>query len=429
MKILSTLICLFMLMCGVGYSQSKLYVVQYGDESLAEINLATGIVNNHVLDLGYGCNDIVVSAHRLLVTNSLLNTVQVIDAESNVTLADFSTTGGINPYSLAVLNDDTIAVTNWISNNVLLMRMTDGAVVGNIPVGVGPQGIIAHESRVFVCLTRYQSFGVYGPGVVRIYDRRNFQLLDSLQVGMNPQTAALDSQNRLHVVCTGNYTSISGEIHVFDLDEPDSQTILPVGGSPMNVSFGGDQAVVAAGGWGGSGEVYRYRLSDLAILNSAASPIGVGVGATDVEALPDGSFFVSCSMEDAVEYRDQGGALLQRFLVSDGPGQMALYSSPSQTHPRHPTPIASSISIEEAYPNPFNSSIRFRLTGVSHRAENIRIFNEMGQFVDDIEISPGLMEIAWNPGSHWGNGLSSGAYMVILGDGCGGNARRIVFVK
>lgn len=422
-------LCFILLYSDLLCAQDRLYVVQYGDESLAEIQLATGAVNGHVLDLGFGCNDIVVSDTRLLITNSLLNTVQVIDAEANVTLADFPTMGGVNPYSLAVVNDDTVAVTNWISNNVLLMRLMDGAIVGNISVGVAPQGIIAHADQVFICLTRYESFGVYGPGVVLIYDRGTFQLLDSLRVGTNPQTAAVDDRNRLHVVCTGDYDQIGGEIHVIDLDVPENHAIVPIGGTPMSVSFGGNQAFVAAGGWGVNGAVYRYRLSDLAILNDAMSPISVGVGATDVEVLPDGSFFVSCSMDDAIEYRNQVGTLLQRFLVSDSPGQMALYSSPSHAWPRDPTPVPSSITIEEAYPNPFNGNVRFRLSESSLKPEKIHIFNEMGQFVDAVEISPGSMEIAWNPASSQINGISSGVYIAVLDDDGGGDVLRIVFVK
>ncbi|MDD5087440.1 MAG: T9SS type A sorting domain-containing protein [bacterium] len=429
MKKFVFLICFLVLSSGFSDAQDRLYVVQYGDESLAEIRLATGIVNSHVLDLGYGCNDIVVSDHRLLVTNSLLNTVQMIDAETNATFGDFPTAGGVNPYSLAVVNQDTVAVTNWISNNILLMRLTDGSVVGNVSVGVAPQGILAHEDRVFVCLTRYQSFGVYGPGVVMVYSRPGFQWLDSLQVGMNPQTAAVDDQNRLHVVCTGNYANIAGEIYVIDLDAPENHAIVPIGGSPMNLSCGGGQVVIAAGGWGGHGEVYRYRLSDLAMLNSSTSPIFVGVGATDVEALSDGSFFVSCSMDDAVEYRDSNGALLQRYLVSDAPGQMVLYASPNETNPGHQTIVASSLSIEEAYPNPFNSTVHFRLSNVSRTTENIRIFNEMGQFVDNIEIPPGMGESVWNPANHGVNIISSGMYLAVLGADGGGKATRILFVK
>lgn len=81
---------------------------------------------------------------------------------------------------------------------------------------------------------------------------------------------------------------------------------------------------MAAGGWGERGEVYRYRLSDLTLLNDAANPLTTGPGATDVEAQPDGSFLVSCFMANTVEQHAADGALLASYPMSSGPGQMVL---------------------------------------------------------------------------------------------------------
>lgn len=192
------------------FAQQTLYVVQALDESLGRVELPAGTVNDHVLDLGYGCNDIMTTGSRLYVTNSLLNTVQEIDIASGQTLRDMPTTGGTNPYSVVALNADTLAVSCWVTNNLLLLRLTDGAVVGNIPVGVAPQGLLAYEAKLYVCLTRYLSPGVFGAGAVMVYDRATLELLDSLQVGINPQSITADGQGRLHVVCTNAYGGAGG---------------------------------------------------------------------------------------------------------------------------------------------------------------------------------------------------------------------------
>ncbi|MBU0508881.1 hypothetical protein KKH27_08610 [bacterium] len=418
-----------LLIVSMADGQDRLYVVQYGDESLAEIRLETGAVNPHVLDLGYGCNDIIAHGSRLFVTNSLLNTVQEIDAETDVTLRDIPTTGGVNPHSAATLNSDTLAVTNWISNNVLLIRLSSGQVVGNVYVGVAPQGIVAHGDRVYVCLTRYLPSGQYGPGVVMIYNRGDFHLLDSLRVGMNPQTAAVDEWDRLHVVCTGNYGTVGGEIHVVDLGNRQTEAVVEVGGSPSNISFGGGQALLAAGGWGDHGEVYRYRLDDLTVLNDQASPIRVGSGATDVEALADGSFFVSCAMTDEVEHRSNAGALFNRYPVSDGPGQMVLYGGESPIQPVVPRLVARESAIREAYPNPSNGSVRFRLSASLTEPSIILIYNSIGQIVARLPVGTGRQEVGWQWDRDRVNPLATGTYYAILDDGRGGRAYPIVLMK
>ncbi len=260
-----------------------------------------------------------------------------------------------------LLNADTLAVSCWITNNVLLLRISDGAVVGDIPVGVAPEGMLVYDSKLFVCLTRYLSFGVFGPGAVMVYDRTTLTLLDSLQVGINPQSVAVDDAGRLHVVCTSDYSGAGGSIHIFNAATLARDTVLATGGSPAAVSFGGGYAVVAAGGWGEQGIVFRYRLTDLALLNDATNPIATDTGATDVEAQADGSFFVSCFAANQVEQRTADGALIATYPMSVGPGQMVMVSAPNSV-PAARGNLPMDARIAEAYPNPFNGSVRLVLS-------------------------------------------------------------------
>ena len=407
-------------------ADTRLYVVQYNDESLGRIHPASGAVNAHVLDLGWGCNEIVAHGSRLYVTNSLINTVQEIDAENQVTLRDIPTTGGVNPYSLTALNSDTLAVTNFRTNNVLLLRISDGQIVGSLPVGLAPEGILAHGDRLYVCLTRYSAQG-YGPGRVMIYDRSTLTLVDSLSVGVNPQFAAVDDRHRLHVVCTGNYTNIPGEIHVFDLTSREQASVVPVGGAPSAVSFGGEWAFAAAGGWAGTGQVFRYRLSDLAVVNGAGNPIQTGLGATDVVAMPDGSFFVSCALADVVEHRSAEGTLLTSYAMGAGPGCMVLYESASASPPARISPVGSAY-LAEAFPNPFNSTVRLRLSAPASHASNIIIYNCIGQRVAELRLSAGASEAWWFPTASDANYLSTGAYFALWDDDAN-SALRLVFMK
>lgn len=408
-------------------AQERLYVVQVSDESLGEINLANGQVDTHVLSLGHLCNDIVAHGSHLYVTNSGLNTVQEIDAVTNTTLREIPVTGGANPYSLAFINDDTLAVTNWLSNNVVLLRLSDGAQVGTIPVGLGPEGILVHDSRLFVCLTRYQTSG-YGPGVVMVYDRSTLRLLDSIRVGTNPQSAQVDDRNRLHVVCTGNYADVPGQIHVVNLETLHTDTVLAVGGTPGNVSFGGGTAFVAAGGWGGPGAVFRYRLDDLSILNSSANPIPVGEGATDVEAQPDTTFFVSCFAANQVEHRMRDGSRIDVFPMSTGPGQMVLFGAPDEARPII-GPVPRQFALTEAFPNPFNSAVRLKLSTTMPANSYILIYNELGRQIAKVLVPAGANEILWAPQSSSRSYITSGIYYAIWEQADPKTVQKLVYLK
>jgi hypothetical protein len=295
-------------------------------------------------------------------------------------------------------------------------------------VGVGPEGMLALDTRLFVCLTRYLSPGEFGPGAVMVYDRVTLTLLDSLQVGINPQSIAVDAANRLHVVCTNSYGDAAGSIHIFDATTLVRDTILATGGSPAEVSFGGGYAFVAAGGWGEQGEVYRYRLSDLAMVNDAVNPIYTGSGATDIEVPPDGSFYVSCSLADQVEHRTAEGTLLEIFPMSLGPGQMVLTPPPSAARPPRVI-LPQDARIAEAYPNPFNSAVRLVLSGSRRTFSYINIYNVLGMKVGTVGVPAGVDKIVWNPALNHGISVPSGTYWAVWEGGGGENGVKLLYLK
>lgn len=408
-------------------AEERLYVVQVSDESLAAIGIESGAVDAHVLDLGYGCNEIIAHGNRLYVTNSLQNTVQEIDAENHVTLRDIQLPGGVNPYALAVLNPDTLAITNFVSNNLLLLRLSTGAFVANIPVGLAPEGVLVHADRVYVCLTRMLPNFDYAPGVVMVYDRRSLAFVDSIPVGINPQFAAVDDRNQLHVVCTGNYVSVAGQVVIVNLTTLELLHQIEIGGTPAKISMGGEYAYLAAGGWAGSGEVFQYRLDDFVVVRGAGNPIRTGLGATDVSAMPDGTFFVSCFMIDVVEQRSSDGNLIRTYNLSDGPGALLRYPGPANSMPRQTQYPDQQLIL--AYPNPFKSGIHLKLAAAARSATIVNIYNVIGQRVAAVPIPASHTSAIWTPRSHNVNDLVSGTYIVRMEDGGGGEALRIVYIR
>ena len=84
--------------------------------------------------------------------------------------------------------------------------------------------------------------------------------------------------------------------------------------------------------------------------------------------------------------------------------------------------------ISKAYPNPFNSSINFRLNGYGNEEVSISIYSIMGTMVDQFNVLTSLSEgqiVQWNPDSR----LASGTYFINVVMGTFQETQKILFIK
>jgi hypothetical protein len=386
------------------WTQERVYVVQALGENLGMVDVASEAVNADVMDLGTLANEIETDGSKLFVTSS--QNVQIISTINHQVLDNFPLLGCDGTWASAVLSDDSIAVTCSISDALYVVRRSSGEVVYHERIGNAPQGILALGERLFVSLTRLE-FPDYGPGAVMIFNRRTLQFEDSLETGINPQFMAIDPSGRLHVVCTGNYGDVPGEVDVFDLTNLTRVGTLLVGGTPSTVAFNFVYGYVAAGGWVNHGEVYRYRLQDLFVDHGVANPILVGLGAADIVCRTNGEILVSCFQDDVIERRSADGALLQTYELGDGPGYMVGMGTFTDAEDQPVLPL--SIEVLKAYPNPFNGTVTIALGAPLSRESKMIIFNSLGQYVDDLIVPAGATFGRWSPTA---NGISSGNYWI-----------------
>ena len=84
--------------------------------------------------------------------------------------------------------------------------------------------------------------------------------------------------------------------------------------------------------------------------------------------------------------------------------------------------------ISKAYPNPFNSSINFKLNGYGNEKVSISIYSIMGAMVDQFYVLTSLSEgqiVQWNPDSR----LASGTYFINLATSNFQETQKILFIK
>ena len=84
--------------------------------------------------------------------------------------------------------------------------------------------------------------------------------------------------------------------------------------------------------------------------------------------------------------------------------------------------------ISKAYPNPFNSSVNFKLYGLSNVEVSIHIYSITGTMIDQFYILPPFSNghtVQWNPDSR----LVSGTYFVNVVTGTFQETQKILFIK
>ena len=84
--------------------------------------------------------------------------------------------------------------------------------------------------------------------------------------------------------------------------------------------------------------------------------------------------------------------------------------------------------ISKAYPNPFNSSVNFKLNGFSNVEVSIHIYSIMGTMIDQFYVLPSFSNghtVQWNPDSR----LVSGTYFVNIVKGTFQETQKILFIK
>ncbi len=296
---------------------------------LSMIDLDTREVRPGVAGLGRQPNSIIYYQNKLYILNSGSQNVNVLAiSDSNyiqpLDTADVSFGGNRSPGYAALSNSGSLYISNFSDNSVSVVNisnMGDPLTIEN--VGQGPQGILAYQDKIYVCISGYRISGFDSVGVVAIISTVSTRVIKRINVGMNPQYLIKDNNNQIHVVCTGNYDDIGGEIYKISANADTITQVINIGGQPGDIAIAGQFAYLANWGDGTNGFLYRYNLSTGQILNGPLSPIIVSKGAGRLVARSNGSVYVSCYNADKVD-EVFGTVRRNSWSVGDGPGPMII---------------------------------------------------------------------------------------------------------
>jgi DNA-binding beta-propeller fold protein YncE len=295
-----------------------LFVINSLGGTLDVIDLATNEIHLGVLTLGESPNDIAFEPTRnvIYVVNSSSNDVWEVDAAAD-TVTDVADLGpNTNPWWLTVTEPGQVAVTNWLSGDVVWLNFPGGQVARRRTVGQAPEGVRAHNGNLYVTVTAYESGGTYGTGELVMIDGPR------QAVGTNPQDVVVGPDGNLHVICTGDYAGSFGTVHVLDATTLAPIDTISLGGTPAAATVSGNDVYVS-GFYGG---LVKYDGVTHQIVRGPGDPIlsSTGLGKMALDAV-EGRLYVPCFDEDVVYVVDVAAdTVLTAYAVGDGPVAVAL---------------------------------------------------------------------------------------------------------
>jgi hypothetical protein len=301
------------------------YILNSTGETLSKINLTTGVVDNDIVTIGSDIysypNQIVVRDSLAYVIASGTDELQIIDLKRETTV-DFINTGvSSNPYWMAFYDSQFVYVTLMLQNKIIKIDVLDGTIVHEMPTGVSPAGIVISDNKAYVVCSGYDFENyTFNPSKLFIYNLNDNSLINQLDVGLNAQYAAVDNLGNIHVVATGNYYDIFGEVYIIDSGLDEIINNFSVGGSPGLINIGPDSvAYIAAAGWSQSGYIFSYNTLTGEMFHDVGNPIEVGLNCLTAIPFQDSTIFAASFSTDYINVIDSTGNRLMDYAVGDGP--------------------------------------------------------------------------------------------------------------
>lgn len=273
---------------------------------------------------GRAPNDLDAVGDYLYMVNSGDNTISVVDLDSGITVGCIGAGTGSNPWEFAVdpSNPRRAWVTCFLSGELLEIDLDHRKVLRRTMVGSGLEGLWVGPTEVAVSLTGFEgTIGAFGNGTVVVLAKSTLAERTRLAVPPNPQTIFTGADARLHVVCTGNFSDVTGRVVRVETDYSAVRDTLALGGSPQRVALASDGTAYLAGFYGG---ILAYDTATFTALRTTANPLLPESGYSAV-AIDQGRLYAANFDLDAVVALDLAtGAVVDDFLAGDGPIALAV---------------------------------------------------------------------------------------------------------
>jgi hypothetical protein len=219
-----------------------------------------------------------------------------------------------------------------VSGEIIELDLSAMRVVQRKTVGPGAEGSLVTADHVAVTLTGYDGAeNVYNNGEVVVLNLSDYSEVTRLEVPPNAQDIFTGADGLYHVVCTGNYVDVFGQVVRIEADWSAVRDTLVLGGSPavatLDADFAGDQGRIAylPSYFGG---ILAYDTLDFTVVHDINDPLRGDLGYLAL-AFFEGRLYAANFETDTVEEIDpETGEVLRSFISGDGPAVLCIAALP-----------------------------------------------------------------------------------------------------
>jgi YVTN family beta-propeller protein len=142
-------------------------------------------------------NSMILNGYLAYIVVNNSGKIEVINRNTLESVATI--TGLISPRNIAIVNSSKAYVTSMYSDSVAIISLNDYSVSGYINLRRSSESVIATGSKAFVAEW-------VGGSEVMVINTINNTVVDSIKVGMEPESMVIDEYKTLWVLCNGGWT-------------------------------------------------------------------------------------------------------------------------------------------------------------------------------------------------------------------------------
>lgn len=262
-----------------GSTSRYMYILNEGvwgsnDASLDRINLATGEYTRDIFGIANGrglgdvANDMQIYGGKMYVVVNNSNTIEVLDPETALSLRQISLAGKLPRY---IVGHGGYVYVSCYSDEVIKIDTATCSVVGSCTVGRDPEMMAVVGQNLYVV----NSGGLDNPNydtTLSVLDLETFAETRKATVGMNPTKLAKIDDNRLLIVCNGNYDSVPSSMVVYNIG---TNAVTKLDFRCFNFLISNGYAYCYDFDWGSHEKVFfRVNLSNFAKENITFEGVG-----------------------------------------------------------------------------------------------------------------------------------------------------------
>ncbi len=210
------------------------FVLNSNSQTLSKIDLESNEIVNDFAILGQysssAPNKLEIEGNIGLVTITYENSVQKINLETGETISFIGLDDSSMPNDLCIY-DGNAYVTGNGNSSLYKINIETEEILDVVEVGLAPQGIIEAGGYIWVANTGFNINNYqYEQGTVSVINPEDMSIVATINTSLNP-VDMMQLEDKVYVVCTGNYVDISGELSVINISDLVVESTISIGGS------------------------------------------------------------------------------------------------------------------------------------------------------------------------------------------------------